>query len=64
MRPYEPQAYQAVARCLTELGRADLAMIYYEVAVTADWNRRYKDVHRIAGVEYLDLLRRVAAGEL
>ncbi|MDP6444342.1 MAG: hypothetical protein QGG36_20415 [Pirellulaceae bacterium] len=63
-RPYEPVTYQAIAQCLTEMGNADLAMVYYEVAVGGNWNNRYRDIRKIAAVEYLDLLRRVAAGEL
>ncbi len=63
-RPYQPQIYQAIGHCLTELGNADLAMVYYEVALNGKWHNRYKDIHRIASVEYLHLLSRVAAGEL
>lgn len=64
MRPYEPQSYQAMAECLAEIGHADLAMIYYEVALNARWHERYKDVHQIAGVEYLRLLRQINDGQL
>jgi hypothetical protein len=64
MRPYEPQSYLAMAQCLAGIGHADLAMIYYEVALNARWHARYKDVHQTAGVEYLRLLRRVNTGQL
>jgi anti-sigma-K factor RskA len=64
MRPYEPQSYQAMAQCLAEIGYADLAMVYYEVALNARWHERYKDVRQIAGVEYLRLLRRINQGDL
>jgi hypothetical protein len=64
MRPYEPQSYIAMAQCLAEIGHADLAMVYYEVALNARWHERYKDIHDIAGVEYLRLLRRIQQGEL
>ena len=64
MRPYEPQSYLAMAQCLAGLGHADLAMIYYEITLNARWHQRYKDVHQIAGVEYLRLLRRVNQGKL
>ena len=63
-RPYQPHTYQAIGRCLAEMDRADLAILFYEVAVTAKWNNRYHDVNQIAGVEYLHLLRRIAADEL
>lgn len=64
MRPYEPQSYIAMAQCLADIGHADLAMVYYEVALNARWHDRYKDIHDIAGVEYLRLLRRIQQGEL
>ncbi len=63
-RPYEPQIYLALGHCLSDLGSADLAMIYYEVALGGQWHSRYPDVNRIAGVEYLHLLQRINAGEL
>ncbi|HUG66100.1 MAG TPA: DUF2135 domain-containing protein, partial [Pirellulaceae bacterium] len=64
MRPYEPQSYIAMAQCLADIDHADLAMVYYEVAVNAQWHDRYKDIRDIAGVEYLRLLRRIDRGEL
>ncbi len=63
-RPYQPQIYQAIAQCLGDLGHADLAIVYYEVALHGQWHQRYKDFHKIASVEYLDLLQRVASGEI
>jgi len=63
-RPYQPQVYLATAECLADLGHADLAVIYYEVALTGKWNARYQDFNRIADVEYLHLLQRISAGEL
>ncbi|MCA9123175.1 MAG: hypothetical protein H6822_00215 [Planctomycetaceae bacterium] len=64
MRPYEPQSYIAMAQCLADIDRADLAMVYYEVTLNARWHDRYKDIRDIAGVEYLRLLRRIDRGEL
>jgi len=63
-RPYQPQIYPAMARCLAELGRADLAMVYYEVALAGTWADRYRDFHRIAAIEYLHLLHQIEVGEL
>jgi hypothetical protein len=63
-RPYEPQVYQALGQCAAEMGRTDLAMIYYEIALGGQWHERYQDLKRIAGVEYLCLLRRIDRGEL
>ena len=64
LRPLEPQTYQAMSLCLAETGNADLAIVYYEVALNATWNDRYLDVKKIVGVEYVDLLRRIERGEL
>jgi len=64
IRPYEPQVYQAMAQCLQNAGNPDLALVYYEVALHGQWNARYQEVHRIVGIEYLHLLRRIASGEL
>ncbi|MBW3597831.1 MAG: VWA domain-containing protein, partial [Planctomycetes bacterium] len=63
-RPYEPQVYQALAHCAAETGNADLAIVYYEVALGGHWHERYQDLNRIAGVEYMHLLRRINQGEL
>lgn len=63
-RPYEPQVYQALGQCAAEMGSADLAIVYYEVALGGQWHPRYQDVSRIAAVEYTHLLRRIDKGEL
>jgi len=63
-RPYEPQTYRALAECLTGMGKADLAMAYYEVALTGQWPNRFGEFRRIVGLDYLRFLRRVADGEL
>jgi len=59
LRPFEPQTYQAMSLCLAKTGNADLAMVYYEIALNATWHNRYLDVKKIVGVEYVDLLRRI-----
>jgi len=63
-RPYVPSLYLAMADCLAELDRADLAMICYEIALNTAWQDRYRDVAQIATVQYLQLLERIVAGEL
>ncbi len=63
-RPYLPQVYQAMAQCLASLGNADLAMIYYEIALGGQWHGRYQDFKQIAAVEYSHLLRKIKSGEL
>ncbi|MEE3219240.1 MAG: DUF2135 domain-containing protein, partial [Planctomycetota bacterium] len=63
-RPYEPQTYLALAHCLAGMNRGDLAMIYYEIAIGANWSDRFPDFKRIASVDYLHFLRQVKSGQL
>jgi hypothetical protein len=63
-RPYEPQTYRAMAQCLAGLNRVDLAMAYYEVALSGTWQDRFGEFRKIVGLEYLRFLRRIAAAEL
>jgi len=63
-RPYEPQTYHAMARCLTDLQQVDMAIVYYEIALAGNWDARFGAYHEIVGLEYLHFLRRVEAGEL
>lgn len=63
-RPFEPQTFHAMARCLEEAGRGDLALAYYEVCMAGAWDQRFGDFRRIAGIEYLRFLKRVAAGAI
>jgi hypothetical protein len=62
-RPYEPQTYRGLAQALARLGHSDLAMAYFEVGLAGQWDQRFGDFHRILGVEYLELLRRVVNGQ-
>ena len=39
-------------------------MVYYEIAFSGNWDRRFRDFNRIVAVEYLHLLQRICAGEL
>ena len=67
VRPYEPHAYPATARCLAELGRVDLALLWYEVALAGRWSGRYGDFRRVTALEYAHFLRMhsgALAGEL
>lgn len=62
-RPYEGSNYLALGQCLSQLGQADLAMVYYEVAIASNFQNRDQDFKIIAATEYSDLLRRVVAGQ-
>ncbi len=62
-RPYEPQTYQAMAQILTKMNKIDLAVIYYEIALTANWDTRFGEFRTIAGLDYLRLLRLIKKGK-
>lgn len=61
-RPYDPSVYVAIGQCLTQLNKADMAIVFYEVALNGEFRNRAGDFRRIAGAEYAFLLRDVVAG--
>ena len=63
-RPDEPLTYRALAQCLGQMGRADLAIAYYEIALAGQWPGRFGEFRKIAALDYVRLLRRVERGEL
>ena len=62
MRPYEPQSYHAMARCMEAVGRVELAQLWYEVALAGTWQGRFGNFDEICGLDYLRLLRRIQSG--
>ena len=62
-RPYEPQSYQAMAQCLEAAGQVDLAIVYYELAVSSKWDGNFGDFIKIASLDYLRLLKQLERGE-
>ena len=62
-RPFEPHGYRAMAGCAAAMGRDDLALLYYELALAGTWDERFGAFARIASVDYLGFLREVARGE-
>jgi autotransporter-associated beta strand protein len=63
-RTYEPISFHAMAHCLEQIGRIDLAIVYYELACGGQWDGRFGDMHNIAQLDYLRFLRRVVRGQL
>ena len=61
-RTFEPITFHALAHCLEQMGQADLAIVYYELACGGQWDARFGDMHNIAQLDYLRFLRRVADG--
>ncbi|MGB0522651.1 MAG: carboxypeptidase-like regulatory domain-containing protein [Flammeovirgaceae bacterium] len=58
-RPYEPQNYLAMAKALAHADHIELACLYYEIAITTEWNRRFGEFTKIATLEYLNVLRKL-----
>ena len=63
-RPYEAATYPAIAKCLVEVGELDAAMVFYEIALAAKFNRTGGSFKRIVAFEYSNLLRDIAESEL
>jgi hypothetical protein len=61
-RTFEPITFHAMAHCLELMGRADLAIVYYELACGGQWDGRFGDIHNIAQLDYLRFLRRLTGG--
>ena len=60
-RPWEPQTYRAMANVLAAMGKADLALAYYEVGLAGQWDSRFGEFSRILGLDYLRFLRSQAS---
>ena len=56
-RPFEPNTWLAMAHCLEAMGRHDLALVYFEVALAASWSSRFGDFPLIARYDYARFLR-------
>ncbi len=63
-RPYEPQTYLALAQCLASAEKTELAMLYYELAITGGWDSRFGEFTQIAALDYLRLLSQIERGDV
>ena len=63
-RPYDSSTYTAIAQCLGQLGHADMAIVFYEIALGAKFQNQGSDFKKIAATEYAALLRRISQGKL
>lgn len=63
-RPYEPTIYPAIGKCLNQLGKADMAIVFYEVALEAQFQNRGADYRKIVAAEYMHLLRKIDSGTI
>ncbi len=63
-RPFAATIYTEIGKCLTDLGQADMAIVYYEIALNATFPGRGVDFKRITAVEYSRLLRQIESGKI
>ena len=63
-RPYDASVYPAIGQCLARLKKADMAIVFYEIALAASFENRNEDFRRIVAADYLHLLRQVTQGGL
>ena len=63
-RPFDSSSYSAIGQCLAQLGQADMAMVYYEIALAGTFPNQGADFRQIAATEYMSMLRNVVAGKI
>ncbi len=63
-RPFEGSIYLSIGHCLAELGKPDLAIVYYEIALNGEFQRTGSDFKQIVSAEYLHLLRQIEKKKL
>ncbi|HMO15955.1 MAG TPA: hypothetical protein PKD64_17760 [Pirellulaceae bacterium] len=63
-RPFEGSIYLATGDCLAQAGQADLATVYYEVALHAQFEHVGPDFRTIVAMNYLRLLRQMIDGKV
>ena len=63
-RPFQGNIYPAIGQCLTQLGKADMAIVYYEIAMNGTFQRQGGEFKQIVAAEYIHLLRKIVSGKL
>ena len=63
-RPFQGNIYPAIGQCLMQLGKADMAIVYYEIAINGSFQRQGGDFKQIVAAEYSFLLRQIVSGKL
>ncbi len=62
-RPFQGSVYPAIGQCLAQAGQADMAIVYYEVALSGEFQRQGSKFRQIVAVDYMHLLRRIVSGK-
>ena len=63
-RPYEPQTYRALAQNLAAQQSYGLALLYFEIALSGQWNSRFGEFRKILLVDYLRFLRQTPPAQI
>jgi hypothetical protein len=63
-RPFQGNIYPAIGQCLARMGKGDMAIVYYEVAMNGTFQRQGNDFKRIVSAQYIHLLRQVVSGKI
>ncbi len=63
-RPFQGNIYPAIGQCLTQLGKADMAIVYYEIAMNGTFQRQGSEFKQIVAAEYIHLLRQIVSDKL
>lgn len=63
-RPFEGSIYLGLGHCLAELGKPDMAIVYYEIALNGEFQRTGSNFKQIVSAEYLHLLRQIEKKKL
>ncbi len=63
-RPFEPQTYWAMALALAEMDQHELALAYFEIAMTGDWDSRFGEFQRIVMMDYIRFLSELQYAKL
>ena len=50
-RPYEGATYSAIGQCLAQIGKADMALIFFELALGAKFENQGADFRKIVATE-------------
>lgn len=58
-RPFQPASYQLIAQALQDMGKNELAMLYYEVVLNIQWSSEYAGIQNVVRVEYIRLLNKM-----
>ncbi len=56
-RPHEPQTYRAMAQALAAMNKPELAIAYYEIPLSGQWEPRFGDLRTIVVLDYVRFLR-------